>query len=112
MAFKNSSVVPAAVGSINLKSDKNNNHTIKISINHLAPASQLTPPYNTYVVWMVTENNETKNIGQLISSSSFLSKALKGSLSAVSSYKPVSFFISAENEGNVEYPGLIVLSTR
>ena len=112
MTFSNSSIVPAAVGSIDLKSDKNNNHSIKINIDHLAPASQLTPPYKTYVVWMVTENNETKNIGQLISNSSFLSKSLKGHLSAVTSFKPVSFFITAENEGNVEYPGLRVLTTR
>jgi hypothetical protein len=112
MSFSNSSVVPAAVGNINLKSDKNNNHTINISVNNLAPASQLTPAYKTYVVWMVTENNETKNIGQLKSKTSFLSKSLKSHLSAVSSFKPESFFITAENEGNVEYPGLIVLSTR
>ncbi len=112
MTFTSSARVPAAVGSVNLKSDKNNNHTIRISINNLAPASQLTPPYQTYVVWMVTENNETKNIGKLRSNTGFLSKALKGSLSTVSSFKPVSFFITAENEGNVEYPGSIVLSTK
>jgi len=112
MSFTSSTRVPAATGSVSLKSDKNNNNTIRISINNLAPVSQLTPPYQTYVVWMVTENNETKNIGKLRSNTGFLSKALKASLSTVSSFKPVSFFITAENEGNVEYPGLIVLSTK
>lgn len=111
MTFTKSSVVPAAAGYVNLKSDKNDNHTIKININHLAPATQLSPPYETYVVWMVTPTNETKNIGQLKSSSGFMSKALKGSLSAVSPFKPTAFFITAENKGNVDYPGMIVLST-
>lgn len=112
MTFSNSRIVPAAAGYVDLKSDKNNNHTIKVSINHLAPASQLSPPYKTYVVWMVTQNNETKNIGQLKSSSGFMSKALKGSLDAVTPFKPTSFFVTAENQGDVEYPGFTVLSTQ
>ncbi|MEP7269464.1 MAG: hypothetical protein ABI844_17740 [Saprospiraceae bacterium] len=112
MSFLSSSVVPAAVGTVKLKTDKNKNHAIEVNINNLAPASQLTPPKKTYVVWMVTQNNETKNIGQLKSASSFTSKALKGSLSTVSSFTPRSFFITAEDEGNAEYPGIMVLETR
>lgn len=112
MTFVRSGIVPAATGSVSLKSDNNGNHTIKIDVNHLAPAASLNPDYKTYVVWMVTQSNETKNIGQLKSSTSVLSKALKGSLNAVSSFKPNSFFITAEREGNVEYPGMTVLSTK
>ena len=57
MSFLSSRVVPAAVGSVKIKSDKNKNHTVAISVNNLAPASQLTPPKKTYVVWIITENN-------------------------------------------------------
>jgi len=110
--FGSSAVVPAAVGSVKIKSDKNNNQTIDISINNLAPSDKLTPPKKTYVVWMVTENNGTKNIGQLNSSSGMLSSALKANLKTVSSFKPSSFFITAEDDGNVQYPAsAIVLTT-
>lgn len=112
MMFSSSSVVPAAVGSVKIKSDKNKNHNIQVSVTNLAPASKLTPPQNTYVVWMVTEGNGIKNIGQLKSSSSLVSKALKGSLKTVTPFNPTNFFITAENNGEVQYPdSTIVLTT-
>lgn len=104
MVFARSGVVPAAVGSVKVKKDKNNNHTIQVSVSNLAPASQLSPPREAYVVWMVTESNGTKNIGQFTSSSGLLSKALKASLKTVTSFKPKSFFITAEDDGTVQYP--------
>lgn len=112
LAFMSSSVVPAATGSVGIKNDKNNNYAVAVDVKNLAPASQLTPAQKTYVVWMVTDDGETKNIGQLVSGSGFLSKALKGSLTAVTPFKPSYVFITAEDSGEVEYPGTIILSTR
>jgi hypothetical protein len=112
MTFLSSSIVPAADGSVSIKNDKNENYAIAVSVNHLAPAPHLTPPEKTYVVWIVTEDNETKNIGQLQSSSGFMSKALKASLNAVTPFRPNYVFITAEKRGDVEYPGTLVLSTR
>lgn len=109
--FGSSSVVPAAVGSVKIKSDKNKNHTIEISVNNLAPSEKLTPPKNTYVVWMVTESNGTKNLGQLKSSSGLLSSGLKASLKTVTSFQPASFFITAEDNGDVQYPASFVVLT-
>lgn len=112
LTFNNSSVVPAAMGYVKMKSDKNNNHTIDVSVTNLAPADKLTPAKKTYVVWMVTEDNGTKNIGQINTSGSLLSKTLKGSLQTVTSFKPVSIFITAEDDATVQYPGTtIVLNT-
>lgn len=112
LSFSSSSVVPAASGSIKLKNDENKNKTIDVNVRNLAPASQLTPPKKIYVFWMVTENNEARNLGQLRSETSFLSKKLKASLKTTTSFKPIYFFITAEDEGNVKYPGLIVLTTK
>jgi hypothetical protein len=112
MIFSNSSVVPAAVGTVKIKTDNNKNNVIEVNVDNLAPASKLSPPRETYVVWMVTENNETKNLGQLIIDTNFLSSSLKGSLKTISAYKPDYIFITAEDEGDVEYPGMKVLSTR
>ncbi len=112
MTFSTSSVVPAAQGSVKVSRDNNKNYVIKISITNLAEVERLQPQKQTYVVWMVTNDGLTKNIGQLNSSKSFLSKKLKASLKTVSSFNPVKIFITAENDPGVQYPGdQVILST-
>lgn len=63
--FLNSAVVPAARGSVKVKMDRNKNYVIKIQLTNLAEPNRLTPPKNTYVVWMVNNNGITNNIGQI-----------------------------------------------
>lgn len=112
MTFSTSSVVPAAQGSVKVSRDNNKNYVIKISITNLAEVERLQPQKQTYVVWMVTNDGLTKNIGQLNSSKSFLSKKLKTSLKTVSSFNPVKIFITAENDPGVQYLGdQVILST-
>ncbi|CAN5701175.1 hypothetical protein BH10BAC2_BH10BAC2_15160 [soil metagenome] len=112
ISFNNSSVVPAAEGSVKVKKDKNSNYAISIKIERLADASRLQPTKEYYVVWIETESNGIKNIGQLKSSSSLLSSALKGSLETVTSFKPKKVFVTAENNTDIQYPGeQVVLST-
>jgi hypothetical protein len=110
--FLNSAVVPAARGSVKIKTDNNKNYAIQITLSDLAEASRLQPPKLTYIVWMITDRDLTKNIGQLNSSKGFMSKQLKGSFKTVSSDKPVKIFITAEDDAAVQYPGSqVVLST-
>jgi hypothetical protein len=112
MTFSTSSVVPAARGHINVTKDKNKNYVIKIHIDDLAEVERLQPPKQTYIVWMVTNEGKTKNIGQLTSSKSAFSKKLKASIKTVSSFNPVKIFITAENDSGTQYPeGQVVLST-
>jgi hypothetical protein len=112
MAFTKSSVVPAAEGTIKVSRDKNKNYVINISVTDLAAVDRLQPPKQTYVVWMVTDEGLTKNIGQLNSSKSFLSKKLKASLKTVSSFNPSKILITAEDDPGAQYPGdQVVLST-
>ncbi len=78
----------------------------------MADPKRLDPPKNTYVVWMETEQNGTKNIGRLNTSSGLLSKTLKSSLKTVTPFKPTSFFITAESNESIQYPGRqVVLRT-
>jgi hypothetical protein len=110
--FLSSAVVPAAKGTLKVKTDKNNNYVINIQIMNLAEPDRLQPPRNAYVVWMVTTENYTKNIGQINSSTSFLSKQLKASFETISSFNPSKIFITAEDDANIQNPvGLTVLST-
>ncbi len=112
IVFATSDVVPAAEGSVKVRKDKNNNYNIDLSLIRLAAPERLSPPRDTYIVWMETEANGTKNLGQLKTSSSMLSKTLKSSLKTVSAFKPNKFFITAEDDAGVQYPGgQTVLST-
>jgi hypothetical protein len=57
---------------------------------------------------MDTENSGVKNIGQINSSTGFLSSKLKASFKTVSSFKPTKVFITAEDDGNTQIPGMYV----
>ncbi len=113
MTFGTSSVVPAATGSVKIKKTNNDNYQVDVKTTHLAKPQNLTPPRDVYVVWMKTEDNTVKNIGMIKSSSGLLSSTLKGELQATATSKPTSFFITAEDDGNIQYPGnQVVLQTR
>ena len=79
---------------------------------NLAGPDKLQPAKKTYVVWIETAGNGIKNIGQIKTSSSFLSKKLKASFQTVSSFNPVKVYITAEDDASILYPsGVTVLST-
>jgi hypothetical protein len=105
MVFSNSPVVPAAEGTVKIKRDNNHNYKIELKLMRLAEPSRLSPPRNAYVVWLVTEHDGTKNIGQLKTSSKLFSKTLRSSLNTVTPFKPRDFFITAEDDASVQYPG-------
>jgi len=112
VTFLNSSVVPAAQGTVKVKKDSNKNYHIQITMSNLAQPDRLQPPKKIYVIWMESENNMTKNIGQINSSSGVFSNKLKGSFQTVSSSRPTRIFISAEDDAEVQNPGTqIVLTT-
>ncbi|WP_435353120.1 hypothetical protein [Emticicia sp. SJ17W-69] len=110
--FLNSSVVPAARGYVEVKNDKNKNYVIQIHLINLAEVQRLQPSRQTYIVWMATESDGTKNVGQIKSATSMMSKQLKASFETVSAFKPTKIFITAEDDANIQYPGTqVVLST-
>lgn len=112
ISFLTSSVVPAARGYVNIKTDKNKNNAIEVHLTELAEVQRLQPARQTYVVWMLTDQDVTKNIGQIKSSSGMMSKQLKASFETVSSFKPIKIFITAEDNADIQYPGnQIILET-
>ena len=110
--FLTSSVTPAARGYVKVKSDNNKNFAISVHLTDLSEVQRLQPAKQTYVIWMETSEEATKNIGQIKSSSGFISKQLKASFETVSSLKPTRIFITAEDDAGTQYPGTqVVLST-
>ena len=110
--FMQSAVVPAAKGYVKVKTDNNKNHVIKIEIRDLADVERLNTSKVSYVVWMETDQGRTENLGQLNSSSGFMSKQMKASLETVSSYNPSKIYITAEEFVNAQYPGDRVILSR
>lgn len=105
LTFGTSNVVPAAEGYVKIKSDKNRNNVIELSVRNLADPKRLNPPRRYYVVWMETQSNGTKNIGTLTSSSGIFSSKLKSSLKTVTPFKPTGFLITAEDNSTAQFPG-------
>jgi len=110
-SFLTSSVVPAARGYAKITRDNNRNYVIKLKMTNLAEVQRLDPSKLSYVVWMVTDREETKNIGQVDSSTKFMSKKLKASFETVSSFTPTQIFITTEDDASVQYPGSQVVLT-
>jgi hypothetical protein len=111
--FATSTIVPAAEGVVKIKKDNNNNRSINIKIKNLAEPERLQISQSVYVVWMVTEENGVKNIGQLTSSKSLFSSQLEGSLKTVTPFIPTRIFITAELSGDISLPGsYVILETK
>ncbi|SDC83427.1 hypothetical protein [Williamwhitmania taraxaci] len=103
--FPVSSVTPAAVITAEMKQDKNKNYVIEVTAKNMASADRLNPPKNNYIVWIVTENNGTVNIGQLINKN-----AKKSYLKTTTPFKVSEIFITAEEQGDISYPSGIEIS--
>jgi hypothetical protein len=111
ISFLTSSVVPAARGTVKVKMDDNKNHTIQIALVNLAEPERLSPPKKMYMVWMETDQGETKNIGRIMTDSGTFSKTLKADFKTVTSFTPVKIFITAEEDANIQSPGWEVILT-
>lgn len=103
--FPVSKTVPAAEITAKKKQDKNKNYVIELTAKNLAEASRLSPPMNNYSVWIVTDNGTTKNIGQLSNKN-----AKTAVLKAVTPFNVSEIFVTAEEKGNLSYPGGIEIS--
>lgn len=97
--FPVSRITPAAEITAKKKQDKNNNFVINVIANYLASAERLDPPKSNYIVWIVTENNGTKNIGQLTNKN-----GKKSFLKTSTPFNIKEIFITAEEQGNISYP--------
>jgi len=104
VSFLNSSIVPAAKGTVKVKKGKNENYNIQVKIEDLAEVERLQMSKETYLVWMETEKGIFENIGHLKSTTGFMSKQHTATLETLSPYKPVRIFVTAEDGSNVQYP--------
>jgi hypothetical protein len=110
-SFMDSPVVPAAEGTVKVKRDKNMNYNIQVNVTGLAEVERLQTNKNNYVVWMITDQGRTENLGQFKISNSMFSKKLQASIETSSSYKPSKIFITAEMNTDVMSPSEEIILT-
>ena len=103
--FPISDVIPAAKISAKMNQDKNENSVIEVTARYMASADRLDPPKNNYVVWIETENNGSKNIGQLINKN-----PRKSYLETSTPFGVKEIFITAEEQGDISYPSGVEIS--
>lgn len=103
--FPTSDVTPASEISATKKQDKNKNYVIEVTAKSLASPDRLNPAKNNYSVWIVTRDNETKNIGQLN-----LKNGKTATLKTSTPFDVKEIFITAEDQGNNSYPQGVEIS--
>lgn len=103
--FPVSNVTPAANIEYRQQRDKNGNNQITIKAENLAAVERLSPPKAVYVVWILTENSDTRNLGQLRNKNAQLAE-----IQTLTPYKYTDIFITAEEQADVLYPTGVEIS--
>lgn len=92
--------IPAAQGEVKTAKAKNDNTTLTVTVQHLAPPGRVANGATTYVVWAQPDGTETpQNIGALK-----VDDKLNGSLMSVLAYDSFKVFITAEPTAQVTEP--------
>ncbi|MDQ6665154.1 MAG: hypothetical protein M3Z23_12255 [Acidobacteriota bacterium] len=94
-----SSIVPATRGKAEIGKDRNKNTEVKLSVEHLAPPDNLTPPKETYVVWIQEKGSDPENRGQLK-----VNKKLQAKFQTVTPKTNFDIFVTAEPDANGKAP--------
>ena len=103
--FPVSTVAPAAVITAKKTVDKDKNYVIELIALNLTSTDRLNPPKNHYSVWIVTEQNEYKNLGQIMNAN-----AKKVNFKTLTPFNPNQIIVTAEDEGNRLMPGGIEIA--
>ncbi len=97
--FPVSSLAPAAEIKAKTKVDNNNNNVITVEARNLASPERIDPSSTAYVLWIETNDNQIKNLGQLINEN-----AETATLTTITPFDFKELFITAESSGSVNTP--------
>jgi hypothetical protein len=93
------SITPGATGVVKTDNSQNGNTGVEVDVKHLASPEQLSPPAQTYVVWLQPQGQDPVNAGALK-----VDDNLNGKLTTRTPYKVFDVFITAENSPTVTAP--------
>jgi hypothetical protein len=100
----NTGAAPAAEGKIVTDNDRNGNTGVNIEVKHMATPQSLTPPKQTYLVWVQPRGKDPELLGALRVNSD-----LQGSLKAATTYKNFDVLITAEDSIKPNAPSSMVI---
>jgi hypothetical protein len=92
-------MVPGAQAWVDVGRDQNGNTQVVLKVKFLPPPSTLTPPANSYVVWLVPNGRAPENKGELQVGSDH-----QGELKFPSSYRSFDIYITAEQSAQITEP--------
>jgi hypothetical protein len=102
--------VPAETkGQVEIKRDINSNYVIQISLKDLEAVNTVDPSKKAYIVWMNTDKQMVKNLGQISSKTGWLADKSKSFFEAVSEFKPTKIFITEEDIVTATKPGMKII---
>jgi hypothetical protein len=84
---------PAAFGEVNIDRDGNGNTRIDLHVEHLAHPADLSPPMDSYVVWIQGAGLPPENLGELK-----VGGDLKAGLKTVTPLRDFDIVITAEHD--------------
>lgn len=92
--------VPAAEGTVTVRTEKNGNQSVEVKVEHMAPPERAFQGASTYVVWLIPPNGGTpQNMGVLTTG-----EDLKGTLRVQTPYKTFDILVTAEGSATVTTP--------
>jgi hypothetical protein len=100
----NTGAAPAAEGKINTSKDRNGNTEVAVEVKHMAKPQSLTPPRQTYMVWVQPRGKDAELLGALRVNSD-----LGGSLKSSTTYKEFEVLITAEDDAKPATPSSTVI---
>lgn len=103
--FPVSELTPAADITAKITKQGKPNYLVTINANNLAAPTRLNPPRNIYVIWAVSENGITRNVGHFMQEN-----AVKSTYKASFPYQPVEVFITAEDQEGACVPEGVEIS--
>lgn len=103
--FPVSQATPAADITAKTKKQGKPNYLVTITANNLAASERLEPSKKIYVIWAVSDNGVTRNVGHFTQKN-----AAKATYKASFPYKPIEIFITAEDEEGLCVPAGIEIT--
>lgn len=100
----NTGAAPAAEGKVITDKDRNGNTGVNIEVKHMATPQSLTPPKQTYLVWVKPRGKDAELLGALR-----VNENLEGSLKATTTYKDFDVLITAEDNTKPDMPSSMVI---
>ena len=91
--------VPGAAGNVYVAKEKSGNIKVDVKVSHLAKPGRLTPPANSYVVWLQQEGSQPQSQGELK-----IGDDLNGELKTTTPLNNFNVFITAETDSQTKTP--------